>query len=116
MLGVNKARPHAQPRGKVLVMPMRPKRAQQSKKSKDPEDLCERLEELRLELHCIEEAILAMERVAISRLPKGRHRLPKWKALARAEDRSRYQGRTAVAARQVAGDKVLGRPKIAATS
>lgn len=73
MLGVNRARPNAQLRGKVLVMPMRPKRAQQSKKLKDPEDLFERLEELRFELRCIEKAILALERLAINRLPQRQH-------------------------------------------
>ena len=76
MLGVNKARPNAQPRVKVVAMPIRPKRAQRSKKLEDPGDLLERLVELRFELQCIEDAIHALERLAINRLPQRRHRLP----------------------------------------
>jgi hypothetical protein len=40
-------------------------------------DLLRRLHELRSELECIEEAILALERLAISRFPTPRGRTPK---------------------------------------
>jgi hypothetical protein len=116
MLGLNELRLKRQQRGKAVVVPIRPKRTKRSKKPEDPGNMLERLLELRFELRCIEEAILAMERLAISRLPKAEHRLPRWTALARAEDRPRYEDRIAVAARQVGGDKVLGRPEVAATS
>jgi hypothetical protein len=115
MPGLNSLRPNGQRCGKVLVMPIRPKRAQRSKKPEDPGDMLERLLELRFELRCVEEAILALEHLAIDRLPRREHRLPKWNAPARAEDRSRYEGRIVVADKW-AGDKVLGRPEVAATS
>jgi hypothetical protein len=76
MLSLNDPRPNGQPRAKVLVMPIRPKRAQQPRKPEHPGDMSEKLDELRFELRCIEAAILALERLAIDRLPKPQHRLP----------------------------------------
>jgi hypothetical protein len=75
MLTLNDPRPNGRPHAKVVVMPIRPKRAQRSEREV-PGDVMERLLELRFELRCIEGAIVALERLAIDRLPEPRHRLP----------------------------------------
>jgi CHAD domain-containing protein len=71
------------------VIPIQTKPGQPAKKP--DREIVEKLNQLRSELRCIEDAILALERLAIIRLPDRPSQLPKCKLLARAEEKSRLQ-------------------------
>jgi hypothetical protein len=91
--GSNQSRPGGQRRAEVIVLPIQAIPAKRSKRLKKRPgggnrsiqitrglasgDLLRRLNELRNELECIEEAILALERLAISRFPARRGRTSK---------------------------------------
>jgi hypothetical protein len=69
--GMNDARPRRNQYQKVVPISIQT----------DPrEDMVDRLNELRFELQCVEEAILTLESLVLSRFPKHRDRPPKVKS------------------------------------
>jgi len=82
MLGMTDPRPGGQRFRKVVVIPIRTKPGQASQEP--AREIVEKLHQLRSELRCIEDAIRALERLAIIRLPDRSGQPPKLEAAGKA--------------------------------